>query len=82
MSRNRIGEGGGEGGEGAAAAAAASQTRSKSPSPAKVTDIRQLLEEKRQGQQRQSPPEASAGGKTGVQVEQQPLTSATAADDA
>ncbi|XP_075888179.1 nuclear cap-binding protein subunit 3 [Nelusetta ayraudi] len=64
--RNRIGEGGGEGGEGAAAAAAASQTRSKSPSPAKVTDIRQLLEEKRQGQQRQSPPEASAGGKTDV----------------
>ncbi|XP_068186894.1 nuclear cap-binding protein subunit 3 [Antennarius striatus] len=36
----------------------ASQSRTKSPSPTKVTDVRQLLEEKRQGlsQQRQLPP--------------------------
>uniref|UniRef100_A0A3B4VRK0 Nuclear cap-binding protein subunit 3 n=1 Tax=Seriola dumerili TaxID=41447 RepID=A0A3B4VRK0_SERDU len=42
-------------------------SRAKSPSPTKVTDVRQLLEEKRQGlsQHRSSPPAAS-GGKTDV----------------
>ncbi|XP_047463521.1 nuclear cap-binding protein subunit 3 [Mugil cephalus] len=52
--RNRIG-------------ASASQSRTKAPSPTKVTDVRQLLEEKRQGhsQHRQHPPVAS-GGKTDV----------------
>ncbi|XP_022625087.1 nuclear cap-binding protein subunit 3 [Seriola dumerili] len=52
--RNRIGGSG-------------SQSRAKSPSPTKVTDVRQLLEEKRQGlsQHRSSPPAAS-GGKTDV----------------
>ncbi|XP_068600815.1 nuclear cap-binding protein subunit 3 isoform X2 [Brachionichthys hirsutus] len=40
-----------------------SQSRTKSPSPTKVTDVRQLLEEKRQGlsQQRQLPPVATSG---------------------
>ncbi|XP_023254090.1 nuclear cap-binding protein subunit 3-like, partial [Seriola lalandi dorsalis] len=40
-----------------------SQSRTKSPSPTKVTDVRQLLEEKRQGlsQHRSSPPAASSG---------------------
>ncbi|XP_047199481.1 nuclear cap-binding protein subunit 3 [Hippoglossus stenolepis] len=43
-----------------------SQSRTNSPSPPKVTDVRQLLEEKRQGQRPgQSPPVAS-GGKTDV----------------
>ncbi|TKS83392.1 Nuclear cap-binding protein subunit 3 [Collichthys lucidus] len=44
-----------------------SQSRPKSTSPTKVTDVRQLLEEKRQGlsQQRQPPPVA-ASGKTDV----------------
>ncbi|CAB1415619.1 unnamed protein product [Pleuronectes platessa] len=49
--RNRLGETG-------------SQSRTESPSPPKLTDVRQLLEEKRQGQrpgQRPSPPVASAG---------------------
>ncbi|XP_023259212.1 nuclear cap-binding protein subunit 3 [Seriola lalandi dorsalis] len=48
--RNRIGGSG-------------SQSRTKSPSPTKVTDVRQLLEEKRQGlsQHRSSPPAASSG---------------------
>ena len=51
--RNRIGSSG-------------SQSRAKSSSPTKVTDVRQLLEEKRQGlsQPRQPPPVASSG-KTG-----------------
>nr|XP_033466857.1 nuclear cap-binding protein subunit 3 [Epinephelus lanceolatus] len=40
-----------------------SQPRAKSPSPAKVTDVRQLLEEKRQGlsQHRQTPPVVTSG---------------------
>uniref|UniRef100_A0A1A8QTK9 Nuclear cap-binding protein subunit 3 n=1 Tax=Nothobranchius pienaari TaxID=704102 RepID=A0A1A8QTK9_9TELE len=48
--RNRIG-------------ASGSQSRTKSSSPAKVTDVRQLLEEKRQGasQHRERPPVASSG---------------------
>nr|XP_057942774.1 nuclear cap-binding protein subunit 3 isoform X1 [Doryrhamphus excisus] len=48
--RNRVGE-------------SASQSRPKSPSPSKVMDVRQLLEEKRQGlsQQRQHPPVATSG---------------------
>ncbi|KAK9537045.1 hypothetical protein VZT92_006783 [Zoarces viviparus] len=48
--RNRVGESG-------------SQTRAKSTSPPKVTDVRQLLEEKRKGltQQRQPPPVAPSG---------------------
>ncbi|XP_040006294.1 nuclear cap-binding protein subunit 3 isoform X2 [Xiphias gladius] len=48
--RNRIGGSG-------------SQSRTKSSSPTKVTDVRQLLEEKRQGlsQHRQPPPVASSG---------------------
>ncbi|XP_072230983.1 nuclear cap-binding protein subunit 3 [Leuresthes tenuis] len=48
--RNRIGSTG-------------SQSRAKSSSPTKVTDVRQLLEEKRQGlaQPRQAPPVASSG---------------------
>lgn len=75
LSRNRIGGGSG------AAEAAASQTRSKSPSPTKVTDIRQLLEEKRHGQQRQPPAERSAAAKKGVKVEQQPLAAAAADND-
>ncbi|XP_061904802.1 nuclear cap-binding protein subunit 3 [Entelurus aequoreus] len=40
--RNRVGE-------------SASQSRPKSPSPSKMTDVRQLLEEKRQGQSQQRP---------------------------
>uniref|UniRef100_UPI0037E721DE nuclear cap-binding protein subunit 3 isoform X2 n=1 Tax=Semicossyphus pulcher TaxID=241346 RepID=UPI0037E721DE len=53
--RNRIGESG-------------SQSRPKSTSPTKVTDVRQLLEEKRQGlsQHRQPPPVAAPSGKTDV----------------
>lgn len=44
-----------------------SQTRAKSPSPAKVTDVRQLLEEKRQGlSQHRQPPPVATGGKTGL----------------
>ncbi|XP_037125382.1 nuclear cap-binding protein subunit 3 [Syngnathus acus] len=41
----------------------ASQSRAKSPSPTKVTDVRQLLEEKRQGlsQHRQHPPAVNSG---------------------
>ncbi|KAM9780862.1 nuclear cap-binding protein subunit 3 [Syngnathus typhle] len=41
----------------------ASQSRAKSPSPSKVTDVRQLLEEKRQGlsQHRQHPPAVNSG---------------------
>ncbi|XP_029957305.1 nuclear cap-binding protein subunit 3 [Salarias fasciatus] len=53
--RNRIGVSG-------------SQSRTKPSSPTKVTDVRQLLEEKRQGvssQHRQPPPVAS-GGKTDI----------------
>ncbi|XP_061558677.1 nuclear cap-binding protein subunit 3 [Phycodurus eques] len=55
--RNRVGE-------------SASQSRAKSPSPSKVTDVRQLLEEKRQGlsqqrqelsQHRQQPPAVNSG---------------------
>nr|XP_020479954.1 nuclear cap-binding protein subunit 3 [Monopterus albus] len=43
--------------------ASGSQNRTKSSSPTKVTDVRQLLEEKRQGlsQHRQPPPVASSG---------------------
>lgn len=52
MSRNRIG-------------GAVSHSAPKSTSPTKVMDVRQLLEEKRQGQHRQTPPVASSG-KTGV----------------
>uniref|UniRef100_A0A3Q3J3Q5 Nuclear cap-binding protein subunit 3 n=1 Tax=Monopterus albus TaxID=43700 RepID=A0A3Q3J3Q5_MONAL len=50
VSRNRMG-------------ASGSQNRTKSSSPTKVTDVRQLLEEKRQGlsQHRQPPPVASSG---------------------
>ncbi|CAN9501255.1 unnamed protein product [Ophioblennius macclurei] len=53
--RNRIGVSG-------------SQTRTKPPSPTKVTDVRQLLEEKRQGgsSQHRQPPPAASGGKTDV----------------
>ncbi|XP_069001798.1 nuclear cap-binding protein subunit 3 [Embiotoca jacksoni] len=52
--RNRIG-------------ASGSQTQTKSPSPTKVTDVRQLLEEKRQGQSRdRPPPPVASGGKTDV----------------
>ncbi|KAM3601800.1 uncharacterized protein V6R79_019081 [Siganus canaliculatus] len=52
--RNRIG------GSGA-------QSRIKSPSPTKVTDVRQLLEEKRQGHsQHQQRPPVAASGKTDV----------------
>ncbi|XP_077402075.1 nuclear cap-binding protein subunit 3 isoform X2 [Vanacampus margaritifer] len=48
--RNRVGQ-------------SASQSRSKSPSPSKVTDVRQLLEEKRQGlsQHRQQAPVVNSG---------------------
>lgn len=54
MSRNRIGGSG-------------SQSRAKSTSPTKVTDVRQLLEEKRQGlSQHRQPPPAAASGKTGL----------------
>ncbi|XP_041808996.1 nuclear cap-binding protein subunit 3 isoform X2 [Chelmon rostratus] len=52
--RNRIGGSG-------------SQSRPKSTSPAKVTDVRQLLEEKRQGlSQHRQPPPVAASGKTDV----------------
>uniref|UniRef100_A0A3Q4HYM4 Nuclear cap-binding protein subunit 3 n=1 Tax=Neolamprologus brichardi TaxID=32507 RepID=A0A3Q4HYM4_NEOBR len=52
--RNRIGTSG-------------SQSRTKSSSPSKVTDVRQLLEEKRQGHsQHRQPPPAVSGGKTDV----------------
>ncbi|XP_018543966.1 nuclear cap-binding protein subunit 3 [Lates calcarifer] len=52
--RNRIGGSG-------------SQSRTKSSSPPKVTDVRQLLEEKRQGlSQHRSPPPVASGGKTDV----------------
>ncbi|XP_028277635.1 nuclear cap-binding protein subunit 3 [Parambassis ranga] len=53
--RNRIG-------------ASGTQSRAKSSSPTKVTDVRQLLEEKRQGlaPHRQPPPVASGGQKTDV----------------
>lgn len=54
--RNRIGVSG-------------SLSRTKPSSPTKVTDVRQLLEEKRQGvssQHRQPPPVATSGGKTDV----------------
>ncbi|CAK6980365.1 nuclear cap-binding protein subunit 3 [Scomber scombrus] len=44
-----------------------SSSRGKSPSPAKVTDVRQLLEEKRQGQsQQRQPPPVAVQGKTDV----------------
>uniref|UniRef100_A0A7N8YP17 Nuclear cap-binding protein subunit 3 n=1 Tax=Mastacembelus armatus TaxID=205130 RepID=A0A7N8YP17_9TELE len=44
-----------------------SQSRTKSSSPTKVTDVRQLLEEKRQGlSQHRQPPPVAAGGKTDV----------------
>uniref|UniRef100_A0A4W6FC70 Nuclear cap-binding protein subunit 3 n=1 Tax=Lates calcarifer TaxID=8187 RepID=A0A4W6FC70_LATCA len=44
-----------------------SQSRTKSSSPPKVTDVRQLLEEKRQGlSQHRSPPPVASGGKTDV----------------
>lgn len=43
------------------------QSRTKSPSPTKVTDVRQLLEEKRQGlSQHRQPPQVAASGKTGA----------------
>ncbi|XP_069395532.1 nuclear cap-binding protein subunit 3 isoform X2 [Paralichthys olivaceus] len=46
---------------------AGSQSRTKSPSPPKVTDVRQLLEEKkRQGQRQGQSPPAASGGKTDV----------------
>lgn len=52
--RNRIG-------------ASGSQSRAKSTSPSKVTDVRQLLEEKRQGHSQQRPAAPAApGGKTDV----------------
>ncbi|KAG7515674.1 nuclear cap-binding protein subunit 3 [Solea senegalensis] len=41
-----------------------SQTKTKSPSPPKVTDVRQLLEEKRQGHGQRSP--VASSGKTDV----------------
>ncbi|XP_059207144.1 nuclear cap-binding protein subunit 3 [Centropristis striata] len=44
-----------------------SQPRVKSPSPAKVMDVRQLLEEKRQGlSQHRQPPPVATSGKTDV----------------
>lgn len=46
-----------------------------------MTDIRQLLEEKRHGQQRQPLAEAPAAAKKGENVEQQPLVAAAAAAD-
>ncbi|XP_077963240.1 nuclear cap-binding protein subunit 3 isoform X2 [Gasterosteus aculeatus] len=49
--RNRVGE---------------SQTRTKSPPPPKMTDVRQLLEEKRKGSQHRPPPPGAPGGKTDV----------------
>lgn len=53
LNRNRIGESG-------------SQSRTKPPSPSKVTDVRQLLEEKRQGgSQHRQPPPVATSGKTG-----------------
>lgn len=52
-SRNRVGE-------------SASQSRDKSPSPSKVTDVRQLLEEKRQGlSHHRQQPHVVNSGKTG-----------------
>ncbi|XP_061658912.1 nuclear cap-binding protein subunit 3 [Syngnathoides biaculeatus] len=52
--RNRVGE-------------SASQSRAKSPSPSKVTDVRQLLEEKRQGLSQHRPQTlAVKSGKTDV----------------
>uniref|UniRef100_A0A3P9DS77 Nuclear cap-binding protein subunit 3 n=1 Tax=Maylandia zebra TaxID=106582 RepID=A0A3P9DS77_9CICH len=52
--RNRIGTSG-------------SQSRTKASSPSKVTDVRQLLEEKRQGHSQHSqPPPVVSGGKTDV----------------
>ncbi|XP_037323172.1 nuclear cap-binding protein subunit 3 [Pungitius pungitius] len=49
--RNRVGE---------------SQTRTKSPPPSKMTDVRQLLEEKRKGSQNRLPPPGASSGKTDV----------------
>ncbi|KAG7237521.1 hypothetical protein INR49_032270, partial [Caranx melampygus] len=44
-----------------------SQSRTKSSSPTKVTDVRQLLEEKRQGMsQHRQPPPVAISGKTDV----------------
>uniref|UniRef100_A0A3B4H9A3 Nuclear cap-binding protein subunit 3 n=1 Tax=Pundamilia nyererei TaxID=303518 RepID=A0A3B4H9A3_9CICH len=44
-----------------------SQSRTKASSPSKVTDVRQLLEEKRQGHSQHSqPPPVVSGGKTDV----------------
>ncbi|XP_062262126.1 nuclear cap-binding protein subunit 3 [Platichthys flesus] len=51
--RNRLGETG-------------SQSRTESPSPPKLTDVRQLLEEKRQGQRQRPPPPLASAGKTDV----------------
>ncbi|XP_019719736.1 nuclear cap-binding protein subunit 3 isoform X1 [Hippocampus comes] len=54
ISRNRVGE-------------SASQSRAKSPSPSKVTDVRQLLEEKRQGlSHHRQQPHVVNSGKTDV----------------
>ncbi|KAM8899057.1 nuclear cap-binding protein subunit 3 [Spinachia spinachia] len=49
--RNRVGE---------------SQTRAKSPPLPKMTDVRQLLEEKRKGSQHRLPPPVASSGKTDV----------------
>ncbi|KAM9846719.1 nuclear cap-binding protein subunit 3 [Aulostomus maculatus] len=52
--RNRIGESG-------------SQSRTKSTTPSKMMDVRQLLEEKRQGlSQHRQPPQVASSGKTDV----------------
>jgi len=57
VSRNRVGESG-------------SQTRAKSTSPPpQVTDVRQLLEEKRKGlAQHRGPPLVAPSGKSGLTV--------------
>ncbi|TDH05356.1 hypothetical protein EPR50_G00142850 [Perca flavescens] len=43
-----------------------SQSRAKSTSPCKVTDVRQLLEEKKRHSQHRQPPPVAASGKTDV----------------
>uniref|UniRef100_A0A8C9YYN4 Nuclear cap-binding protein subunit 3 n=1 Tax=Sander lucioperca TaxID=283035 RepID=A0A8C9YYN4_SANLU len=53
VSRNRVGGSG-------------SQSRAKSTSPCKVTDVRQLLEEKKRHSQHRQPPPVATSGKTDV----------------
>lgn len=66
--RNRLG-GGGDGGRSGGGDEGRAQRKAPSPSPpppSKVTDVRQLLEEKRQGLSRRERPQQTSSGKTDV----------------